>query len=68
MDDKQLVRYMLMGFFLHYRAANHAGDDFDTIAYGEQNPVILSKTTIQKFQTLNKYLDHPIEAPEEYLR
>ena len=68
MNDEQLVRYMLVGLFLHYRAANHMGDDFKTITYGEWNRAILQPKTIQQFKTINKYLDHPIESTEEYLR
>jgi hypothetical protein len=68
MNDEQLVRYMLVGIFLHYRAANHVGDDFNTITYGEWNRAIFSKKTIQQFQTINQYLGHPIDTTEEYLQ
>ena len=68
MDDERLVRYMLVGLFLHYRAANHIGDDFKTITYGEWNRAVLGSNTLQKFQTINKYLGHPIETTDEYLQ
>jgi len=59
---------MLVGLFLHYRAANHIGDDFKTITYGEWNRAILQPKTIQQFKTINKHLGHPIESTDEYLR
>ncbi len=67
MTDEQLVRYMLVGLFLHYRAANHVGDDFNTITY-EWSRRTLKPKILQKFQTINKYLGHPIDTTEEYLR
>jgi len=68
MDDKQLVRYILVGLFLHYRGANHKGDDFNTNTYGEWSRHILKPKTLQKFQTINKYLGHPIGTTDEYLQ
>jgi hypothetical protein len=68
MNDEQLVRYMLVGLFLHYRAANHMGNDFNTNTYGEWSRAILSSKTTQQFKTINKFLRHPIESTDEYLR
>jgi len=67
MNDEQLVRYMLVGLFLHYRAANHVGDDFNTITY-EWSRRTLRPQTLQKFQSINKYLGHSIDTTEEYLQ
>jgi len=68
MNDEQLVRYMLVGLFLRYRAANHIGNDFNTITYGEWSRAILSSKTIQQFEIIKKSLGHPIESTDEYLR
>jgi hypothetical protein len=67
MDDKQLVRYMLAGIFLEYRAANHMGNTFHTMIDTWTNMHLRPKTK-QKFQTINKYLGRPIETTEEYLQ
>jgi hypothetical protein len=67
MDEKQFVRYMLAGLFLEYRAANHIGNNFDTITNTWTNMYLRPKT-VQKFQTINKYLGHPIQTTEEYLQ
>ena len=67
MNDAQLVRYMLVGLFLEYRAANHRGEDFNTNIY-EWNTLYLKPKTIQKHKTINKYLGHPIDTTDEYLK
>jgi len=68
MNDDQLVRFMLVGLFPHYRAANHTGNEFTTITYGEWNQAILQPKTIQQIKIINKYLGHPIKSVDEYLR
>jgi hypothetical protein len=67
LDDKQLVRYMLAGLFLEYRAANHMDKNFHTIIY-EWTSIYLIPKTRQKFQTINKDLGSPIQTTEEYLQ
>ena len=68
MNDQQLVRYMLVGLFLHYRAANHIGDDFNTITYGERSRAVVNSKTLQMFQTINNYLGYSIDTTKEYLQ
>ena len=68
MDDEQLIRYMLAGLFLHYRAANHMGNEFTTNTYGEFGKAVLPSKTLQQFLTINKRLGHSIDTTDEYLR
>ena len=68
MDDEQLTRYMLVGLFLHYRAANHMGNEFTTNTFGEYGQAILPPKTIQQFLTINNQLGHSIDTTDEYLR
>jgi hypothetical protein len=58
---------MLAGLFLEYRAANHIGDNFQTITERWTN-IDWRQKTMQKFQTINKYLGRPIQTTEECLQ
>lgn len=82
LDMNQLIRYMLVGFFFDYRAANHKGESFNTIIKAEESKMerlikkhpdffkkhnLADNDFIMKAMIFNRYFGREIKDTEDYL-
>ena len=66
-NEQQLFRYMLVGFFLDYRASVHHGEQFHTI-YKKWSNIENRKRDKKRLIIFNKYYSKEIENTKEYLK
>lgn len=63
MTEDQLIRFVLIGFFVEYRASNHRGDSFNTDIQNRE----LTQLKITKYNIVNSLLGRAITSTQDYL-